>query len=55
MVASGLINVKPLVTHHFDMEQTLEAYDTTLKGNGIKVMIHVQPRDTNNPVKFTPQ
>ncbi|RVE49385.1 hypothetical protein evm_006000 [Chilo suppressalis] len=52
MVANGHINVKPLVTHHFDMEQTVEAYNTTLKGQGIKVMIHVQPRDTNNPVKF---
>nr|QZC92151.1 alcohol dehydrogenase [Dioryctria abietella] len=52
MVASGQVNIKPLVTHHFDMEQTLEAYETARQGLGIKVMIHVQPRDTNNPVKF---
>lgn len=52
MVASGKINVKPLVTHHFSMEETLEAYEVARKGAGIKVMIHVQPKDTNNPVKF---
>lgn len=52
MVASGKINVKPLVSHHFTMEETLEAYELARQGAGIKVMIHVQPRDTNNPVKF---
>ncbi|CAB3244957.1 unnamed protein product [Arctia plantaginis] len=52
MVASGKINVKPLVTHHFSIEETLEAYEVARKGAGIKVMIHVQPKDTNNPVKF---
>ncbi|XP_014359369.2 sorbitol dehydrogenase [Papilio machaon] len=49
MVASGQINVKPLVTHHYSLEETLEAYEVARKGLGIKVMIHVQPRDTNNP------
>ncbi|XP_061719824.1 sorbitol dehydrogenase-like [Cydia pomonella] len=52
MVASGKINVKPLVTHHFSLEETVEAYETARRGAGIKVMIHVQPRDTNNPQKF---
>ncbi|XP_075979291.1 sorbitol dehydrogenase-like [Anticarsia gemmatalis] len=52
LVASGKINVKPLVTHHFSLEDTVEAYEVARQGTGIKVMIHVQPRDTNNPVKF---
>ncbi|XP_038222008.1 sorbitol dehydrogenase-like [Zerene cesonia] len=52
LVASGKINVKPLVTHHFALEETLEAYEVARKGLGIKVMIHVQPRDSNNPTKF---
>ncbi|XP_028026519.1 sorbitol dehydrogenase-like, partial [Bombyx mandarina] len=52
MVASGKINVKPLVTHHFSIEESLEAYEVARQGAGIKVMIHVQPRDTNNPQKF---
>ncbi|CAG9130047.1 unnamed protein product [Plutella xylostella] len=52
MVSSGLIDVKPLVTHHFSMEETLQAYETARRGDGIKVMIHVQPRDANNVKKF---
>ncbi|CAH0718100.1 unnamed protein product, partial [Brenthis ino] len=52
MVASGQINVKPLVTHHFSLEETLEAYEVARRGSGIKVMIHVQPKDANNPQKF---
>nr|AZL95671.1 sorbitol dehydrogenase [Antheraea pernyi] len=51
LVASGKINVKPLVTHHFGIEESLEAYEVARQGAGIKVMIHVQPRDTNNPQK----
>ncbi|XP_049871677.1 sorbitol dehydrogenase-like [Pectinophora gossypiella] len=52
MVASGKVNVKPLVTHHYSLEETLEAYEVARQGLGIKVMIHVQPRNTNNPNKF---
>ncbi|XP_041675355.1 uncharacterized protein LOC108116215 isoform X3 [Drosophila eugracilis] len=54
LVASGKVNVKRLVTHHFDIKETAKAFETSRKGLGgaIKVMIHVQPRDTNNPCKF---
>ncbi|KAM8705836.1 hypothetical protein ACLKA7_010174 [Drosophila subpalustris] len=52
LVASGKVDTKRLVTHHFDMEETAKAFETTRCGVGIKVMIHVQPRDTNNPCKF---
>lgn len=52
MVASGKIDMKPLVSHHFSLEDTLQAYEVAREGSGIKVIIHVQPRDTNNPVKF---
>ncbi|XP_043951572.1 sorbitol dehydrogenase isoform X3 [Drosophila biarmipes] len=54
LVASGKVNVKRLVTHHFDISETAEAFETSRcgKGGAIKVMIHVQPRDANNPVKF---
>ncbi|XP_050679398.1 sorbitol dehydrogenase-like [Leptidea sinapis] len=55
LIASGQINVKPLVTHHFSLEESLEAYEVARKGLGIKVMIHLQPRDTNNPKKFVAQ
>ena len=41
MVASGAVNVKPLVTHRFQLEQCLEAFETARTGAGgaIKVMI----------------
>ncbi|XP_030241807.1 sorbitol dehydrogenase-like [Drosophila navojoa] len=53
LVASGRVNVKRLVTHHFDIQDTQKAFDTARNGKGgaIKVMIHVQPRNTNNPVR----
>ncbi|XP_073834505.1 sorbitol dehydrogenase-like [Musca autumnalis] len=50
LVASGKVNVKRLVTHHFDITETDKAFETARKGLGgaIKVIIHVQPKDTNN-------
>lgn len=43
MVASGRVDVKKLITHNFDMEQTLDAFEVARTGAGgaIKVMIHV--------------
>jgi len=54
LVASGSVNVKKLISHHFDIKDTLEAFNTSRNniGNPIKVMIHVQPRDKNNPKPF---
>lgn len=51
LVASGKIDVKRLITHHFNIEETAEAFNTSRHGLGgaIKVMIHVQPKDKNNP------
>lgn len=51
LVASGIADVKPLITHHFDITETKDAFNTSRHGLGgaIKVMIHVQPRDKNNP------
>lgn len=50
LVASGKINVKRLITHHFKIEETVDAFNTSRHGLGgaIKVMIHVQPKDKNN-------
>lgn len=44
LVASGAVNVKPLITHHFKLEQSLEAFETSRTGAGgaIKVMIHCE-------------
>jgi len=41
MVASGAVNVKPLVTHRFKLEETVKAFEVARTGAGgaIKVMI----------------
>jgi len=41
MVASGKVDVKPLITHRFQLEETLQAFETAKTGAGgaIKVMI----------------
>lgn len=50
LVASGAVDIKKLVTHHFDITETAKAFETSRYGHGgaIKVMIHCQPRDKNN-------
>lgn len=42
LVASGKVNVKPLITHNYKLEETVEAFETTKLGRdgAIKVMIH---------------
>ncbi|KAL6113023.1 sord [Pungitius sinensis] len=45
MLASGKVNVKPLVTHRFPLEQAAEAFETTRQGLGIKVMLKCDPKD----------
>ena len=54
LVSSEKVNVKKLVTHHFDIKQTADAFHTSRYGleGAIKVMIHCQPRDKNNKTKF---
>ncbi|XP_059612352.1 sorbitol dehydrogenase-like [Phlebotomus argentipes] len=55
LVASGKVpGLKKLVTHHFDITETLKAFETSRYGHGnaIKVMIHCQKRDKNNASKF---
>lgn len=54
LVSSGKIDVKKLITHHFDITQTKEAFDTARynRDGAIKVMIHCTPRNENNPKPF---
>ncbi|XP_008555965.1 sorbitol dehydrogenase [Microplitis demolitor] len=44
LIASGKVNVKPLITHNFKMEQTVDAFDAAKSptSGAIKVMIHCQ-------------
>jgi L-iditol 2-dehydrogenase len=45
MVSTGKISVKPLITHHYKIEDSLEAFETakTQKGDPIKILIHANP------------
>nr|XP_009911716.1 PREDICTED: sorbitol dehydrogenase-like [Haliaeetus albicilla] len=47
LLASKRINVKPLVTHRFPLEKALEAFETTKRGEGVKVMLKCDPTDHN--------
>ncbi len=51
LVSNGNADVKKLITHHFDITETAEAFNTARHGLGgaIKVMIHCTPRNSNNP------
>lgn len=42
LIASGKIDVKPLITHNYKIEETKQAFETSRTGAGgaIKVMIH---------------
>lgn len=53
MVANGTIDATRLITHHFNLTESVEAFKTSRYGleGAIKVMIHCQPRNKNNPVK----
>lgn len=47
MLASGKVNVKPLVTHRFPLEQAVKAFETTRQGVGVKVMLKCDQEDQN--------
>jgi len=39
LLENGLIDVKPMITHRFKLEDTLAAFEMAKSGKGIKVMI----------------
>jgi len=45
MLASGKVNVKPLVTHRFPLEEAGQAFETTRLGHGVKVMLKCDKND----------
>uniref|UniRef100_A0A8D0GLA0 Sorbitol dehydrogenase n=1 Tax=Sphenodon punctatus TaxID=8508 RepID=A0A8D0GLA0_SPHPU len=47
MLASKRVNVQSLVTHRFPLEQALDAFETTRRGLGVKVMLKCDPSDQN--------
>uniref|UniRef100_A0A1I8JUV5 Sorbitol dehydrogenase n=1 Tax=Anopheles funestus TaxID=62324 RepID=A0A1I8JUV5_ANOFN len=51
MVANGTIDALKLITHHYDLAESEQAFKTARYGldGAVKVMIHCQPRNKNNP------
>lgn len=47
MLASKKVNVKPLVTHRFPLEEAVQAFETTRQGLGVKVMLKCDENDQN--------
>ncbi|XP_048887332.1 sorbitol dehydrogenase [Brienomyrus brachyistius] len=45
MLASKKVNVKPLVTHRFPLEQAVQAFETSRQGLGVKVMLKCDKSD----------
>ncbi|XP_074602784.1 sorbitol dehydrogenase-like [Brevipalpus obovatus] len=39
LISSGTIDVKPLISHRFNLEQSLDAFELAKSGKGIKIMI----------------
>lgn len=39
MVSTGRINIKSFITHHFALEQALDAFEVARSGDAIKVII----------------
>lgn len=39
LVETGKINLRPLVTHRFSLEDAIHAFETCCKGEGVKIMI----------------
>ncbi|XP_035642750.1 sorbitol dehydrogenase-like [Oncorhynchus keta] len=47
MLASKKVNVAPLVTHRFPLEQAVQAFETTRQGQGVKIMLKCDKTDQN--------
>lgn len=41
LASSGRVKLKPLISHRFNFDQTLKAFETAFSGEGVKVMIKV--------------
>lgn len=48
LVESGRINLKPLITHRYRLEQAIEAFEACSRGEGVKILISCMDSKTNN-------
>jgi len=42
LVSSGKVNLKAMISHRFNFDQTLDAFNTAYRGEGVKIMIKVR-------------
>lgn len=47
MLTSKKVNVKPLVTHRFSLEQAVQAFEMSSQGFGVKVVLKCDKNDQN--------
>lgn len=47
LVENGKINLRPLVTHRFRLEEAKQAFETCCKGEGVKIMIKCMDDKSN--------
>ncbi|XP_058638067.1 sorbitol dehydrogenase-like isoform X2 [Onychostoma macrolepis] len=47
MLASKKVNIKPLVTHRFPLEQAVQAFEMSRQGLGVKVILKCDKNDQN--------
>jgi len=40
IITSGLIDVKPLITHRFELKNGLKAFSVAMKAEGLKVALN---------------
>jgi len=40
LIADGKVDPRPMITHRFNLEDALEAFETVKRGDGVKVMIN---------------
>lgn len=45
LLTSGAIDIKPMITHYFKLEETLKAFETAKSGTGVKVIIDCEKKD----------
>ncbi len=49
LIASNKVNIDPIITHHFDFDEIVDAFDSVAgyKDDVIKAVVHVNPQSSN--------
>ena len=52
LIASGRIDVKPLITHRYNINQSVEAFEMAESGQAIKVMVSIDLFESSNLLSY---